>query len=78
MSLFRVSPTKNFVGPHQSQQVLKAGANLNNAKAVMIMIHGRGASAESILQLGLTLKHADKITFLAPQAFNFTWYPYSL
>ena len=77
MSLFRISPTKNFVGPHQNQQVLKAGANLNNAKAVMIMIHGRGASAESILQLGTSLNHADKITFLAPQASNFAWYPYS-
>ncbi len=77
MSLFRISSSTNFVGPHQNQQVLKAGADLKDAKAVMIMIHGRGASAESILQLGTALNHADKITFLAPQAFNFTWYPYS-
>ena len=43
----------------------------------MIMIHGRGASAESIIGLANEFDHKDQITFLAPQASGFTWYPYS-
>ena len=38
-------------GPHQDQHVLHYGALLDDAKAVMIMVHGRGASAQDILSL---------------------------
>ncbi len=38
-------------GPHQGQPVLTAGEPLDKAKAAMIMVHGRGASAEDILSL---------------------------
>ena len=37
--------------PHGGQPVLAAGAPLDRARAVMIMVHGRGASAEDILSL---------------------------
>jgi predicted esterase len=41
---------------------------------VCILLHGRGASAEDILQLADPLRVGD-VTYLAPQAAEFTWYP---
>ncbi|RNC83426.1 MAG: phospholipase [Balneola sp.] len=63
--------------PHKGMPVIKAGAELEEAKAVMIMIHGRGASAQSVLPLANEIDQRHEITFLAPQASNHTWYPYS-
>lgn len=65
-----------MIDPHAGQPVLAAGAHLSEARAVMIMVHGRGASAENIL--GLTREFdAPDIAFLAPQAAGYSWYPYS-
>ena len=61
---------------HQGQAVLTAGKSLSNAHAAMILVHGRGASAESILTLTNELGH-EEFTYLAPQAANAAWYPYS-
>ena len=61
---------------HQGQPLLKAGTALEEASAAMILVHGRGASAESILTLRDELNH-DGFAYLAPQAANSTWYPYS-
>ena len=77
MNLFTASSSDPFSGPHQNQNIAQAGPNLKDAKAAMIMIHGRGASAESIIGLANEFDHKDQITFLAPQASGFTWYPYS-
>lgn len=63
-------------GPHQSQPVYQRGRPLEAASAAMILIHGRGASAADILLLGDELAHPD-FAYLAPQAANSTWYPYS-
>ncbi len=63
--------------PHQNQKVVQSGAALEDATHVMIMIHGRGASAESIVGLSQEFDDQGKITYLAPQANGFTWYPYS-
>lgn len=63
-------------GIHQGQSVVAAGRPLAEAKAAMIMIHGRGATAESILTLAAELPHPD-MAYLAPQAAGNTWYPYS-
>jgi predicted esterase len=62
--------------PHSGQPVYRAGAELAGARAVMVMIHGRGASAASILGLAAELNQPD-FAYLAPQAANGTWYPYS-
>ncbi len=67
-------PTTN--GPHQNQKVYTTGKDLGEAQAAMILIHGRGASAPSILDLANLLQHPD-MAYLAPQAANSTWYPYS-
>jgi len=56
------------------QPILHAGAPLLQAGAAMIMIHGRGASAESILMLAEEFKQPD-FAYLAPQAADGTWYP---
>jgi len=63
-----------FQGPHQGQPLLLTGRPLKDAKAVMVMIHGRGATAESILSLADELTHPD-YAYLAPQAAGNTWYP---
>ena len=63
-------------GPHQGQPLLTAGEPIEKAQAAMIMIHGRGATAESILELASQFD-APGFVYLAPQAANQTWYPYS-
>ncbi len=63
-------------GPHQGQPVLKSGTPLESADAAMVMVHGRGATAESILTLAPALDVAG-FAFLAPQANGNTWYPNS-
>src|SRR6185295_13229694 len=40
-----------FAGPHQGQPLAVAGRPLREAAAAMVMVHGRGATAESILEL---------------------------
>jgi predicted esterase len=62
--------------PHQGQMVYAAGKPLEEAEAAMILIHGRGATAPSILELADALYHPG-MAYLAPQAANYTWYPYS-
>lgn len=62
--------------PHQGQPVHTAGVPLAVARAAMIMIHGRGGTAGDILTLVPMLERED-FAFLAPQAANNTWYPYS-
>lgn len=61
--------------PHGSQPVLTAGRPLREAPAAMILLHGRGASAEDILGLADALDRPD-FAYLAPQAAAHTWYPY--
>jgi phospholipase/carboxylesterase len=45
-------------------------------KAAIILLHGRGGSAEDILGLREELGFAD-VAYLAPEAAGHTWYPYS-
>jgi predicted esterase len=59
---------------HQGQPLAKAGKALAEAKAAMIMVHGRGGGVESILPLA---NHFDVegFAYLAPAAKDGTWYP---
>lgn len=65
--------------PHGGGRVLQSGALLNRAKAAIVLLHGRGASAADIIRLGDTLvgEDDDTFAFLAPQAAQHTWYPVS-
>jgi phospholipase/carboxylesterase len=53
-----------------------SGKSLSEAKKVAILLHGRGASADSILGLSDHLSLRDFALF-APQAPGNTWYPFS-
>lgn len=53
-----------------------SGKTLQEAKKAIIMLHGRGADARDILGLASHLNVKD-YALIAPQATNFTWYPYS-
>jgi phospholipase/carboxylesterase len=53
-----------------------AGAPLQKARAGVVMLHGRGATAESILSLADEFGQ-DDIAYLAPQASGHAWYPQS-
>lgn len=60
---------------HQNQPIHTAGKPLPTARAAMILLHGRGSTAHSILTLVPELAHPD-FAYLAPQARHNTWYPY--
>lgn len=59
---------------HQAQPVIRFGEDLENAKLIAILLHGRGATAESMLPLAEALQ-MDGIRFLLPQAALNRWYP---
>jgi phospholipase/carboxylesterase len=59
-----------------SKQISIGGIAAANAKAALIMIHGRGASATDIMRLAREFNATD-MTIYAPQATNNSWYPYS-
>ena len=69
-------PSNTASGPHAGQPVLTTGKPLGQSPVVVIMIHGRGAGPENILELASALAQPD-VTYLAPAAANNTWYPYS-
>jgi predicted esterase len=56
--------------------VKTAGLPLEQASAALVLVHGRGASAESILSLCDELD-VSQFAALAPQAAEQTWYPHS-
>jgi phospholipase/carboxylesterase len=58
------------------KQVVAQGKSLPETGKALIMIHGRGATAESILSLAEHLPVGD-FSLFAPQATNQSWYPYS-
>lgn len=59
-----------------TKKVIKAGTQTGEATKALVMLHGRGGSAEDILGLTQYLPVNDFALF-APQATNNTWYPYS-
>ncbi|MFP4322147.1 MAG: alpha/beta hydrolase [Anaerolineales bacterium] len=59
---------------HAGMGTATLGPKVEDARAAVILIHGRGANAESILQLGQEFGQAE-IAYLAPQARGGAWYP---
>jgi phospholipase/carboxylesterase len=66
----------NADDPHRNQPILQRGAALDSAKGAVVLLHGRGASAEDILGLAQDFDLPD-LAYLAPEAAEHTWYPYS-
>lgn len=60
---------------HQNK-IIPAGNKITEAKRALIMIHGRGGSAEDILSLAGHLQ-VKEFALLAPEATNNSWYPNS-
>jgi phospholipase/carboxylesterase len=61
--------------PHAQSPVIVAGEPLASAQAALVLVHGRGATAEDILSLTDELD-VTGFALLAPQAAGYTWYPY--
>jgi predicted esterase len=59
---------------HDPTRVQTAGAPLEGARAVTILLHGRGGSADDIASLAELLA-IDRMAFLIPEATGHTWYP---
>jgi phospholipase/carboxylesterase len=56
--------------------VLQGGAPLKGARAALVLLHGRGASAEDIYPLGEEVSAGvPGVALLAPQAAGNAWYP---
>lgn len=68
-----MSPGKE--DPHRDQPVRLRGRSLDSARAAVILVHGRGASATDILSLTDELDFPE-IAYLAPEAAGHTWYPF--
>lgn len=64
--------------PHGEQPIRREGAPLEAVGRAIVLLHGRGASAEDILSLGRELcAGSSDVALLAPQAAGHTWYPES-
>ena len=59
-----------------TKNIITAGKPIAEVSKVLIMVHGRGASAADILSLSQYLEVKD-FALVAPQATDGTWYPYS-
>jgi phospholipase/carboxylesterase len=62
--------------PHKDTPVRHFGKALTEAAGVVILLHGRGGSAEDILSLAREINFSE-LAYLAPQAAGNTWYPNS-
>ncbi len=61
---------------HDNSNIVLAGAKPDEAKRAMIMLHGRGATAEGIIDLAAEFNQPDML-YIAPQASANSWYPFS-
>ncbi|MCE7063785.1 alpha/beta hydrolase [Dyadobacter sp. CY326] len=59
-----------------NKQVITSGKPVSEAKKAIIMLHGRGGSADDIASLSRVL-NINEMAIFAPQATNSSWYPYS-
>jgi|SRR5690242_772357 phospholipase/carboxylesterase len=59
-----------------TKKIITAGRKIEQAKKVLIMVHGRGGNARDILSLSGHLQVND-FALLAPEATSYTWYPFS-
>lgn len=76
MSLYRIDPDHPVQGPHQNQPIVTRGPSAEAADIALILVHGRGASAEGMLLFADEFK-GDNIHYRALQASGHTWYPQS-
>lgn len=68
----------DFSHPHQGTPVLSLGSDLKSATSALILLHGRGASAEDMTGLAREFSLPKGMILLAPQAASNVWYPQRL
>jgi len=56
------------------QRIVEAGEPLASARAAMILLHGRGATAEDIMTIASEVRQPGW-SYFAPQAAGNAWYP---
>jgi predicted esterase len=59
---------------HEGQPVLRRGPALAEARAVCVLLHGRGRSPEDVLGLAERIA-LDDVAFVAPAAAEHSWWP---
>jgi len=62
--------------PHKDGPIRRFGKPLEEASGAVILLHGRGGSAEDILSLARDF-YLPQLVFLAPEAAGNSWYPNS-
>src|SRR4051812_18272590 len=62
--------------PHAKQALIIDGPAPEQAEAVLVLQHGRGATAQSILSVYADLA-LPMVAAVAPQAAGYSWYPHS-
>ena len=67
--------TLSVPGPHDGAAVLTGGTPITEASGALILVHGRGATADGMLDLARHFR-AERLAWLAPQANGNTWYPF--
>jgi len=72
----RTDPTADVPGPHGGRRVVAAGAPRGAAEAAVVALHGRGATAQGIVNL-LEPVHRHGVTVLAPDAERSRWLPHA-
>src|SRR5687767_1052647 len=60
--------------PHLARDPVVTGPPLADAVAVAVLVHGRGAGPESMLELARALALEDAV-YVVPVAAGRTWYP---
>ncbi|SFR64681.1 alpha/beta hydrolase [Halogeometricum limi] len=70
------SPTATASGPHAGRPVVTSGAPRGATAAVVVCLHGRGATAQGVVNL-FDPVYRHGVTFVAPQADRSRWYPYA-
>lgn len=58
------------------KDIITSGLSVEKAEKVLILLHGRGGSAQNMIHITNDLKLND-FAVLAPQASRNTWYPYT-
>ncbi|MBU8913974.1 MAG: dienelactone hydrolase family protein [Spirochaetales bacterium] len=64
------------MGAHEDQPLLQQGPEFRDAGGLLILLHGRDATARDIMTLVPQLEH-EGLAFAAPQADGKSWFPYS-
>ena len=63
--------------PHGDEPLVTEGTPLDAADAAIVLVHGRGATARSIVGFGEEVAGDGDVALIAPQAAANTWYPNS-